>query len=261
MLVSKSSITLPMIDVDAIQEAALRRWPHEMCGVLTREAGFIECVNISNDTTRHFEIDAIEYRKLEKAYTIIGLAHSHTRQSNVNYGPATNLDPRTPSRMDVNTQKLLGIPFYIVATDGEQVTSPICYPGDPNATLYNRPFIYFINDCFTLVRDYHWQKYQIKLDLHHPKFDWWNGGNGGVTTPFYELYFEEWGFKKIERYELEVGDVIVMGMQGRGNHLGIFTEGYNILQHVQDHPSGEIPMNKWDSYIQGYLRHKEKPKL
>jgi cell wall-associated NlpC family hydrolase len=248
-------------DLELIENEALTRFPHEMVGVLTENAGFIPMNNLAPNSTHRFEIDILEYRKLDKLHKVTGLVHSHTRQKDVDYGPAAELDSRTPSAMDVKTQKALGVPFYIVATNGEQVMEPICYPRDRNASLYQRPFIFFINDCYTLVSDYYWQNYQIKLMDHAPEFDWWNGGRGGVTIPYYNQYLEEAGFYRIDEYELEVGDIVIMGMGSKdGNHLGVFVEDYHILQHVMNHPSGIIPISKWKSYIQGYARHKDKPK-
>lgn len=254
-------MTISDSDLEKIEKAALASFPHEMVGVLTEKMGFIQLQNLASSSTHRFEIDILEYRKLDRVYKVTGLVHSHTRQKNVDYGPAAELDSRTPSHLDVKSQKSLGIPFYIVATDGEFVMEPICYPRDKNTPLYGRPFIFYINDCYTLVADYYYQNYGIELMEHAPEFDWWNDGKGGVTTPFYTQYLEEAGFYKIDEYELEVGDIIIMGMGKQdGNHLGVFVEDYKILHHIMNHPSSSLPISKWKSYIQGYARHKDKPR-
>lgn len=250
------------IELEKIERATLSSYPHEMVGVLTEKMGFVQLPNIATSSTHRFEIDILEYRKIDKAFNVIGLVHSHTRQPNVDYGPASELDSRTPSNLDVKSQKKLGIPFYIVATDGQFVMEPICYPRDKNQSLYGRPFIFYINDCYTLVADYYYQKYGIELMEHADEFDWWNSGKGGVTTPFYTKYLEDAGFHYIDEYELEIGDIIIMGMGHKdGNHLGVFVEDYKILQHIMNHPSGDLPISKWKSYIQGYARHKDKPRI
>jgi hypothetical protein len=249
-----SKIILSESQKTAIKEHTLSCFPKEACGVITVDS-YIPLENVSPNPHFSFEIKKEDFNKV--AEEAIAIYHSHTRLPGEYYELVKSYDARTPSKKDVQSCNALGIPFFISATDGETVMECIQFPQSPEEELFHRPFIFYINDCYTLVRDYLFQKHGIKLDGHHDTFDWFNDGKG-IVYPFYDAYYEEWGFKEISEDELEEGDVVIMSFGGTANHLGIYVGDYNILHHAVNQVPAVMSMSRLKSYIHRYLRHKDK---
>lgn len=249
-------INLTNQQIEKINQHTLEAFPNEACGVITA-FDYIPLTNVAQEPISSFEIKKEEYNQIQQEYEILAIFHSHTRVPGMEYHQVRNYDPRTPSPRDVKSSRALGLPFLIAATDGEIVVPCIEYPGDPNADLYNRQFIFYINDCYTLVRDYLFQNYDILLPGHHDTFDWINNGQG-IVYPYYDAYFEEWGFKEISEDELEVGDVVIMSFNGPANHLGVYVGDYQVLHHIVNQPPMTYSLSRIKSYIHRYIRHKDK---
>lgn len=248
-------ITLTEIQKDKIKNHTLQCFPLEACGVLT-EDDYIELENISPTPHFAFEIRKEDYNNLLKEHNIIAIYHSHTRLEGEYYNLVKSYDARTPSKKDVESCKALGIPFLISATDGEIVMECIEYPQSQDIDLFNREFIFYINDCYTLVRDYLYQKHNIKLGTHHDTFDWFNNGNG-IVYPYYDEYYSDWGFHEVREDEIRVSDIVIMSFGGTANHLGIVVEDYNILHHAVNQPPVIMSIARLKSYIHRFIRHKD----
>ena len=250
-----SKIILNENQKEAIRAHTLACFPNEACGIITVDS-FIPMENVSPNPFFSFEIKKEDYN--EVADKVVAIYHSHTRIQGEYYDLVKGYDARTPSKKDVQSCLAMGVPFLISATDGETVMDCIQFPQDSSEELFHRPFIFYINDCYTLVKDYLFQKYGIKLGPHHETFDWFNS-NKGIVYPFYDAYYEEWGFKEVSEDEIDVGDVVIMSFGGTANHLGVVVEDYKILHHAVNQVPATLSISRLKSYIHRFVRHKEKP--
>lgn len=89
--------------MDCIYEAAKKRAPNEMCGIITNDNKFIEFENIAENKKSHFKIDPITFGMYQLNSKIKYVVHSHYDQ-----------DSR-PSEADKTQCKEVGIPYLIVS--------------------------------------------------------------------------------------------------------------------------------------------------
>jgi cell wall-associated NlpC family hydrolase len=226
-----------------ITEAVLADYPNECCGFLVKN-DFVHLQNIADDTKTSFKINPQDTAKW--ADKIIAIVHSHTRDINQH----EVYDLRTPSQKDYIGQKLSGLPWLIFGTEGENITDPVELPRTPSSDYIGRQFIWYINDCFTLVQDYY--RFELGIDIgDYPKeFDWKNFTD---IPELLEQYYREYGFIDSSINELKNGDILLMNsMRMHGNHLGIYHEG-NVLH--QDGLSVSMPFSIFNGRIKKVLRY------
>ena len=89
--------------MDCIYEAAKKRAPNEMCGIITNDNKFIECENIAENKKSHFKIDPITFGMYQLNSKIKYVVHSH-------YDSKCN-----PSQHDIDNCNSVGIPYLIVS--------------------------------------------------------------------------------------------------------------------------------------------------
>jgi len=206
----------------AIEEAALSVYPNEMCGFLTRD-GFIRCENKADNPASEFRIDAVDYAKHHDK--IVAVVHTHVPPRR--YSP---LDPRTPSYTDVIVQRKSGIPWLIYACDGRRVgLEPVQLPRAPNPNYLNRPFIWWINDCYSIVQDYY--RFELGIILPEHKIDV-DHTNPTHMNDLFAGHIELFGFRETDVLDgIKNGDLLLLSNGGfRHNHLGIYHDGQVIHQ-------------------------------
>ena len=212
---------LTPVQTQKIKETALLRYPKEMCGVCTID-DFIELDNVSDHPENSFRFDPVQYaRVIEQTVYIV---HSHTKE--LSY--VETYDLRTPSHKDFINQKRSGKPWLIVGCEGFEVSEPVLFPRSPSPELLGRPFIWYVNDCYTLVMDYYKFNLGIDLDIHDESFDW---AKHRTESNLFEPFIEKWGFKQSSVDDLQNGDLIIISRHGLfANHLLIYHEGEVIHQ-------------------------------
>lgn len=234
-----------MFDKQAIidaKEHALRENPYESCGFII-DGKYYPMKNISDSPIDTFRIDPIEYLKAEEIGNIECVIHSHK-----NY-------PHT-SKLDMESQKRLGIPFGIINIDkGNKVQEPFFWgQGIPVSPYIGRKFIIGVHDCYGLLRDYYRNTLDIEISDYPRDEDWWFKGPSMLTD-----YYGDEGFYDIKRKELKEGDVIFMKIKTNiTNHCGIYLGNNLILHHLVGRLSCRQPIGMWDNYITNYLRHKDR---
>jgi proteasome lid subunit RPN8/RPN11 len=228
-----------MINLDnpllrSIYKHALDCFPEEMCGVVINKADnirFEPLENISNDKKHSFTLDPVEYAKLEPWVEVI--FHSH-----INNFQFSKYDKRTPSYSDFVNQKKTAKPWGIVLTDGDSVSTPVYFPRIPSSNYLERPFLWYINDCYTLVQDYFEFELNIPSLIKYPDdFDWMKyeiNGFKDFFLPYAKKLLEEEKIKPInDLNKLKNGDIIVINKHGVVNsHLGIFHNGEILHQDI-----------------------------
>lgn len=231
----------------------LEQYPNEACGILKANK-FIPITNVAKNPEAEFEFHPAEWFKLKADAQAI--VHSHcygqTRQ------PHLGLDGRTPSTTDLINQKKTGIPWIIIALDGENISEPVHFPQSRDRDLLGRPFIYYVSDCWNVVQDYYHQKLGITLPDHPIEDGYkWEDNKDGRDCKNYFDYLLEWGFKEIPLDNMQIGDIIVMSVKGKCNHVGVYYENNIVLQQLAKSVSSTMPINRMASFINHIFRKEQ----
>ena len=201
----------------SIQEFIIENYPNESVGLILKDDTIVYLTNISETPEKSFKIDGQEIA--EHLDNIKSIWHSHC----VNPSRPSLYDARTPSLKDMESQKQSNVEWLIYACDGYNVTEPVSLPRKSNNNYLDREFIWFINDCYTLVQDYYKHELNIELKdyiLHDYK-------NVRKSHSVFDEHITEFGF--IELYDLNDlrnGDLFIVDNSGfEANHLVIYHDG------------------------------------
>ena len=202
---------------ELIRNYTLLEYPREMCGFLTQDS-FLAIKNIAENPETNIKISEMAFYNFRKE--AIAVVHSHTLKK----GQRPIFDVRTPSYLDAKNQKISGLPWLIVGTEGLNVTNSIQYPRVRNNSYLDRSFIWFIYDCFTLVQDFYFYELGIELsDIEIPE----DYKSYRAKDNLVDYFMEQWPIR-LEKVkgELKENDVVLLdGATGKRNHLGIYTNG------------------------------------
>lgn len=237
-------ITVTQGQRKAIETAALSAYPNEMAGLLTK-TGFIHCENRADDPSKAFKISALDYARHHSA--IIAVVHTHIPPRR----HALPFDVRTPSYEDIVGQRKSALPWLIFGCDGVLISEPVQLPRVPNDRYLNRPFIWFINDCYSLVQDY----YRFELDIILPdhKADKPYDQIRTLNDLFVE-HVSDYGFVACDTLDgLKNGDLLLLDSGGfKRNHLGVVHDG-DVLH--QDNLSVRQPLSDFIGRINQVLKY------
>ncbi|MAX33217.1 MAG: hypothetical protein CME72_09155 [Halomonadaceae bacterium] len=228
-----------------LREEALAAYPEEAVWLITPG----ECrrvANIADDPCATFHVAKREMAAAH-ARGLLAVVHSHPDF------------PACPSEADMLGQLATGVPWGIVATDGETATAPVWWgDGVDVAPLIGRGFRHGITDCYALIRDWYRIERGVVLPEYPRDWEWWLKGED-----FYRTRFKEAGFRKIEQEEARPGDLWVSQLRSPvPNHAGILLENGLALHHpAAEHPvdaqriSRREPIARWQHHIVLWLRH------
>jgi proteasome lid subunit RPN8/RPN11 len=241
-------IVLTELQTTLIREAALLSYPNEMCGVLLKES-FTPVRNIAEEPAKAFRMHPLELAKICQNESAVAIVHSHCRDIRT---PEV-FDTRTPSLADMEGQKASKIPWLIVATEGQTVTPPLQIPRIKNNNYVGRQFIWFINDCYTLVQDFYKFELGIYLPNHTPDRDY---KELRYFSNLFDNYLTEYGFEElpVKGTTLQRGDLLLVNnLGGIRNHLVVF-DGTALLH--QDMLSVRVPLSTFAGRTSAILRYR-----
>lgn len=203
--------------IEDFKEHAKREFPKEAVGIV-KNGQYIPLENKSSDPTVAFvtNFDIFDDDVTE-------ILHSHTDGT------------FRPSYDDMKTQISLGIPMGIVGMYGdiesnEYNFSKPYYVGNLRADYLGLPYIFGINDCYSLVRNWYYTNKNIELIDFPRRWEFWKTQNLLMDNVLSA------GFKEISINEVDTGDVFFCTFHGYGKnpvHMGVYV-GDNMIEH---HPS------------------------
>lgn len=226
-----------------IRQSAVEEYPKEACGVLTKQGKkllAVKCVNISDEPTQRFVISTEEYRKHLDSCDVYGIWHTHVNE------------PPQPSETDIAACNATGVDWFILSISKDEFNS-ISFselvhlaPKDVDDAYLERPYIYGIKDCFTLVRDYYRREFNIEI-LHradgYPEVSDWQSKGLNLLSDHYKKA----GFVNLGNLEPQIGDLFLIQMSTAAtDHIAIYIGNDRILHHCMGRLSTE------DIYGGGY---------
>lgn len=222
---------------------AKRCLPNEGCGLVTKVGDvlkYIEVENISEAPNRSFLIDPAVYEEYRD--TVAYVVHSHVNRS-----------PK-PTNADILCSEKVNIPFVIVSLPSEEIAC--YYPTGARQDLVGRDFIYPMNDCYAIVKDYY--KYELGVDIadyDRKKWGWWEDSK---NRDYLETNAKSEGFFKVDVKDLKAGDLIFMQLGADiVNHIAVYLGGNVILHQVLEKKSSkEIYGSYWKKNTMFCMRHK-----
>ena len=211
---------------------AIEEMPNESCGLLAVKKGketYFPCKNLAVDPTDQFILDPDDYANVEDQAEITAIIHSH---------PVTS--PK-PSEADKVACEKSGLKWWIVQPDLKVWES--LEPCGYKAPLIGRKWVWGVNDCWSLCRD--WYKEELGIEL----IDWIrpNDPEDFIKNPMFADCFAKTGFRELsEEEDLEVGDLLLMSISSSGlNHIGVYLGEQTVLHHLQNRLSSRDLLDEW----------------
>jgi proteasome lid subunit RPN8/RPN11 len=227
---------------DTALKAAKEVYPRESCGLLLLVKGkqkYWPCKNIAKYPEQMFQICPIDYAKGEELGEVIAVVHSHPVAS-----PA-------PSEADKVAASKGKIPWYIVNPKLEQWATHIP-KGSYISPLLGRKWVWAVQDCWTLVRDWYQQEGLALRDWERP-----SDPEQFIKSPMFDGAFGATGFRMLKDEKLIKGDALLMSIGSSGlNHCAVYLGDGNILHHLQNRLSCRDCYGEWLQSCTGKkLRH------
>jgi proteasome lid subunit RPN8/RPN11 len=238
--------------VEDMRAQSIAAYPQEACGLVVGLAGkprALPCKNVSAHPEQQFELDPEDYARISDTETILGVWHSHVNISPV----ATEAD-----RVGCENSEL---PWYIISIkkletgeydfDGPTVIEPCGF----EMSYLERPYVWGVLDCYSLVRDWYKREYGIVIRDYPRKEQYWATGE--------DLLGDNWeseGFIKLVDEQPVKGDVFLLSSESKiMNSIMIYMGDGTALHHPHGRLSRiEVYGGYWLKHTVLHLRHKER---
>ena len=227
--------------IDAMREAAISAYPNEGCGLVVgigKKTKLITCANISTTPAQTFMISPSDYRDAQKAYSILGVWHSHVDESN------------NPSPADMTGCEATDMPWFITSIYGPVSSNPVTdtimfSPTGYEIDYLGRPYVLGTLDCYSLMLDYYKREFGVSLTDYARVSE-----AGTVNYDFFLSQAEHEGFVRQTEVEPKVGDIFLIQVGSVSpNHIAIYLGGDTILHHMNGR------LSKRDIYGGYYQKH------
>ena len=220
---------------DAALKHAKEQHPKEACGLVVIIKGkrkYWPCKNIAANTEDLFIVSPDDWASAEDKGEILYVFHSH---------PFTSPEPSEADRVACEKSK---IKWWIVNPDLEKWGS--CEPCGYRAPLIGRKWVWGINDCWSLCRDFYAEEWGIPLrDWERP-----TSSDAFLLNPTFDSSWRDTGFRELkEEEEWKRGDLLLFSMRSPGlNHIGVYLgdpDPQMVLHHLQDRLSSRDVLDEW----------------
>lgn len=223
---------------DAYRHAE-EQWPNEACGVIIAGA-YYPLPNVHPRPRNAFRIDGRLYAEATATGQLEAIVHSH------NDGDAS------PSAADMRGQDATGVPWAIIGCTGGGAVEDVVFPADLSEPMIGHAFRHGVNDCYTAIRRWYWQRRGVLLPDFARDDQWWKmGGN------LYADGFAKAGFRKLGPDEAPgEGDVgmLRMGASRAINHAVVLLTGHRIYHHLPTRVDRTEPFGLWARKVEYWVR-------
>lgn len=236
--------------MDVIRPAAAEAYPNEACGVVIRvgkKSVAVPCKNTSSEPKCRFVIDPTDYALAADRGEVIGIWHTH-----IDIAP-------TPSDADLAGIENSELPWYIVSIykkgdDFEFVGPTVTEPTGFKMGYLERPYVFGVFDCYSLVVDYYQRERGLTLGSYpHIESFWAKGFN------FFGDNWAKEGFRQLIDQQPEPGDVFLIQTDkfDAPNHVAIYLGDDMIMHHCHGRLSRrDVYGGYWLKHTVAHLRHK-----
>lgn len=196
----------------------------EVCGlIIVKDGEYIpyRCKNVSSNPKEHFIVDPFDYLSITQKGEIVAVYHSHSQD---NFFSIFDID-------QVKFNNLIYILYYI-----PKKTFNIIDPQNSYCKYLGRKFSIGFLDCFTLVKDFYSNEFQIQLNDYSRDKNWYT-----KNPKLIEDNFSKEGFVEVK--DLKFGDIILFSpsVSSAAKHLGIYI-GSNLFLHQSDKDDSNISL-------------------
>ena len=206
--------------------------PKQACGLLVVVKGketYFACKNIAEDPKDMFIIDPEDWAKAEDTGEVTAVIHSH---------PVTSPELSMADKVACEKTKLK---WYVVQPNLEQWVE--YEPCGYKAPLIGRKWVWGVNDCWSLCRDY----YKEHLGIELKDWDRPTSSDAFLKDPSFDRSFADTGFRELRPdEELKKNDLLLMSMRSQGlNHIGLYLGDQLLLHHLQNRLSSRDLLDEW----------------
>lgn len=235
----------------AMREFGEAQYPNEACGLVVKvgkKSLPVVCRNRAEDPRNNFVMDIHDYAAAADQGEIIGVWHTHVEC------------PNSPSDADLVGCENSGLPWYITSIhkseDGFISDGPIVVnPSGFELPYLERPYVFGVLDCWSLVRDYYRREFGITLG-DYPRIEkFWEQGHD-----FFGQNWKNEGMVKLIDREPIPGDLFILQTgHANPNHIAIYIGDDMILHHCHGRLSRrDIYAGYWHKHTMLHLRHESK---
>tara|TARA_R100001463_G_scaffold6990_2_gene22508 strand:- start:4148 stop:4861 length:714 start_codon:yes stop_codon:yes gene_type:complete len=206
--------------------------PNETCGLVVIIKGkekYFSCKNISDQPKDMFIIDPEDWAAAEDCGEITAIVHSH---------PITSPQLSMADKVACEKTKLK---WYVVQPNLEQWVE--YEPCGYRAPLIGRKWVWGVNDCWSLCRDY----YKDELGITLRDWDRPTSSDAFLLNPFFDRSFHSTGFRELKPEEdLKKNDLLLFSISSPGlNHIGLYLDNQLVLHHLQHRLSSRDLLDEW----------------
>jgi proteasome lid subunit RPN8/RPN11 len=217
---------------DAALTHAKAAFPAESCGlvvIIKGEETYWPCKNVSKYPEQLFTICPQDYAIAEQAGEVVGIVHSH---------PTT---PAIASNADKVAAEKTGLPWHVV--NPQTLMWSTYTPCGYMAPLIGREWVWGVQDCWTLVRDWYGEQGVELPDWERPvnPLDF-------IKAPMFDSCWPTAGFRELrDDEELQPGDALLMAIQSNNglNHCGVYIGDGMVLHHLRGRLSSRDIYGGW----------------